>query len=303
MEFWILITLIAAFFQNVRSAVQKKLSGDLGAQASAYTRFVFALPFALVYLVSLYTVTETQVPEINILFLIYIVGGGSAQILGTIFLIMSFEGKQFAQGTAFSKTEVLQTAVIGFLLLGESVSLYFILGVFISLVGVLGLIGFRNIVGEITDGTFRGRVALLGIAAGAGFALSAVAYRGAALALDNNLGLDSVHRAAFTLACVLCFQSLSMGIYLFIKHRTGLRALLRQWRAGLVVGLAGMLASTGWFTALAMQSAAYVRALGQVELIFAMLTSVFLFKEGLKRNEFFSILILSFGILVIVLAG
>ncbi len=301
MEFWIVITLAAAFFQNLRSAVQKKLSGDIGALASAYSRFIFALPFALFYLFSLYAITDVQFPQPNSHFLLYILAGGSAQILGTTFLIMSFKDEQYAQGTAFSKTEVVQVAIIGFIVLGEAVGLPFVIGVLISFAGILGLIGLKEIVATQSLKAVSGRVALLGITSGTGFALSAVAYRGASLALGGPL--EAPQRAAFTLACVLGFQTLAMGLYLFVSHRSQLKQLVSQWRTGLIVGLAGMLASTGWFTALAMQSAAYVRALGQVELIFAMLTSVFLFREGLKLTEVFSIFILSAGILIILLGG
>ncbi|MBV1904773.1 MAG: DMT family transporter [Pseudomonadales bacterium] len=297
-------TLFAAFFQNLRSALQKNLSNDFGATASAYTRFLYALPFAIIYTLTLFTLDATQTPALSIQFTSYILIGGTAQILGTTFLIKSFENKQFAQGTAFSKTEVLQTALIGLVLLGESITLILITGILISLAGVFGLIGYKNIFAAFkfkADSAHPRRTALYGIVSGTGFALSAVAYRAASLGLEGEL--SSIKRAAITLICVLGFQTISMGLYLVWKEPGKLLAVLKEWRAGMWVGLAGMLGSTGWFIALAMQQAAHVRALGQLELVFAMLTSVLVFKEQLKPSEYTSIFVLIMGILMIVLGG
>ena len=43
---WIAATIIAAFFQNLRSSLQKSLNDQMSLMASTYVRFVFALPFS-----------------------------------------------------------------------------------------------------------------------------------------------------------------------------------------------------------------------------------------------------------------
>ena len=302
MELWILLTFFAAFFQNLRSALQKHLAIDMGATASAYTRFVYALPFAVIYAAVMFSTQDVALPALNWSFAIYVLTGGTAQILATTLLVKSFQQENFAQGTAFSKTEVLQTALAGFIILDESLTLALIIGILTSLAGVLGLIGYKNIYRTLSansGGSFINASTWLGLAAGAAFAIAAVAYRGASLALPEYL--PTMLRAAATLASVLLFQTLIMGSYLFFSDLPRLSSVFSQWKSGLAVGVSGMLASVGWFSALAMQGAAHVRALGQFELVFAVLTSILIFKERIRPSEILGIILLSAGILVIIL--
>jgi drug/metabolite transporter (DMT)-like permease len=61
------------------------------------------------------------------------------------------------------------------------------------------------------------------------------------------------------------------------------------------------LGSLGWFTAFALTNAAYVRALGQIELVFSYLSAVFFFRERVTRMEVIGIAILVLGIVTLVL--
>jgi drug/metabolite transporter (DMT)-like permease len=293
MEIWVLITVVAAFLQNIRSALQRQLTSRLSAEGAAYVRFLFALPFAGIYLVVLTYYLEMPLPDPNVAFAGYVVVGGSAQILGTVFLIRSFTVRNFAVGTAYSKTETMQAAVFGIVLLGEGVGQFAALGILISLFGVVAL--SRPV--RSVDGWF-GKGAMWGVLSGSAFGISAVCYRGASLSLAP---IGVVNQAAVTLGWVLLFQTLAMGSYLLLRHEGELVRVVRAWRPALLVGACGMMASAGWFTAMAIQKAAYVRAVGQVELVFAFVISIVVFRERSRAIDVAGVLLIVAGILLLLL--
>lgn len=277
MTTWIYLTLAAAFLQNVRSLLQRQLAtNELTVNGATYVRFLYALPFACLYVAVLFSGTAPPVP--NAPFWLYASTGAIAQMLGTAALIGSFKQRNFAVGTAYSKTEVVQTALFGVVLLGEVLSWRVGVGMLVSFVGVY-VLAVRIRLAELLK---PGGAVGLGLLAGAGIALSAVCYRGAALALDTG---SVVERAALVLAIALFMQSTLMGAYLTLRQPGTVRSVLGAWRTGVWVGLSGMLASAAWFTAMTIQNAALVRAVGQVELIFAFLTSVWLFHERVTARE------------------
>jgi drug/metabolite transporter (DMT)-like permease len=293
MELWVLITVVAAFLQNIRSALQRQLTSRLSAEGSAYVRFLFALPFAGIYLVVLTYYLGMPLPDPNVAFAGYVVLGGSAQILGTVFLIRSFAVRNFAVGTAYSKTETMQAAMFGIVLLGEGVGQFAVLGILISLFGVVAL----SRPARSADGWF-GAGAMWGVLSGSGFAISAVCYRGASLSLAP---VGVVNQAAVTLGWVLLFQTLAMGSYLLLRKEGELVRVARAWRPALIVGACGMMASAGWFTAMAIQKAAYVRAVGQVELVFAFIISIAVFRERSRAIDVVGVLLIVAGILLLLL--
>lgn len=300
MELWVPITIAAAFGQNLRSALQKHLRGRLSTMGATLVRFSYGMPFALLYLVGLVTVFDLPLPSPNPTFALFVVIGGVAQILATALLLLTFGYRNFAVGTTYSKTETLQTALFGILVLGDVLSLPVVLAILISLAGVVLLsvarteAGFRDLLGGLTS-----RVALIGIAAGAAFGVSAVSYRAASLSLGGD---GFLVQAAFTLACVIVLQTALMAVYLQLREPGQLEATLDAWRTALWVGLSGMLASAGWFTAMTIQNAAHVRALGQVELVFTFIAAHFFFGERSNRLEIGGILLVVAGILVLLLA-
>jgi drug/metabolite transporter (DMT)-like permease len=293
MEIWVLITVVAAFLQNIRSALQRQLTSRLSAEGAAYVRFLFALPFAGIYLVVLACYLDMSLPDPNVVFAGYVVVGGSAQILGTVFLIRSFAVRNFAVGTAYSKTETMQAAMFGIVLLGEGVGQFAVLGILISLFGVVAL----SRPARSADGWF-GAGAMWGVLSGSGFAISAVCYRGASLSLAP---VGVVNQAAVTLGWVLLFQTLAMGSYLLLRKEGELVRVARAWRPALIVGACGMMASAGWFTAMAIQKAAYVRAVGQVELVFAFIISIAVFRERSRAIDVVGVLLIVAGILLLLL--
>lgn len=291
MELWLGITLVAAFFQNVRSLLQKRLTGELSVNGAAYVRFLYAVPFAWVYVFWLW---EGAPGGFNLTFFLWVLIGAVAQIVATACLLASFTTGNFAVGTAYSKTEAAQAALFGLLVLGDGLSVWVLSGIAVSLVGVVLLSG--NV--HMRDLIRPNRAMWLGLAAGTGFALSAVGFRGASLALD---GGDFLHRASLTVMVSVTLQTLIMGAYLLLREPGQMQKALASWRVAVWVGAIGMLASTGWFSAMTLASAAVVRAVGQVELLFTVMTSVWLLKERLQLREFVGMVLLVGGILLLVL--
>ncbi len=300
LELWIPITIAAAFFQNVRSALQKHLKGQMGTSGATMTRFIYAVPFAALYAFLLHNQSGFQWPTPSLIFAAYMMTGGLTQIAATALLVYLFAFRNFAVGTTFSKTETVQAAIFGAVVLSDPLSWGAILAILISLVGVVALSVARE--GSMTLRTvltsWTGKPALIGLASGACFGISAVSYRAASLSLG---GEGFLMQAAFTLACVTVFQTLVMTLYLLIKDPDELVRVFKSWRISVWVGLSGMAASAGWFTAMTIQNAAYVRALGQIELIFTFAVSVVLFKEKPNGKEITGIFLVCGGILILLI--
>ncbi|OLP53360.1 hypothetical protein BJF92_00940 [Rhizobium rhizosphaerae] len=299
MDAWIPITIAAAFLQNLRSALQKHLRGRLGTRGASFVRFGYGFPLALAYVAALHLGLGYGLPVPGLDFALWAVIGGLAQIYATILLVHLFSLRNFAVGTAYSKTEPVQAALFGFLLLGERLSAGAVMAIAVGVVGVMLISIARAPLSWRTLGAaLFGRTALIGIASGAIFGMSAVAYRSAALALE---GPNAVMQAAVTLACVTGFQTVYMLIWMLIRDRQEIIRVAQSWRSSALVGLSGVLGSACWFTAMALQPVAYVRALGQVELVFTFAASFFLFKERVNRLELLGCLLIVSGILGLLL--
>jgi drug/metabolite transporter (DMT)-like permease len=287
LELWIPVTIAAAFFQNLRSALQRHLKGRLSTSGAAYVRFFYAWPLALLYVWGLTAWAGLGLPAANGRFLIYCVLGGASQILFTVFLLWMFSFRNFAVGTTFSKLEVVQVAILGALILGDRLPAVAIVAIAVSAVGVVALaLGQAKItVRTLLAGLFD-KPTLIGFASAAFLGGSVVFFRGAALAL----GHDSVPMAAaYTLAVSLVIQTVMMGLYLAWREPGQLGRVLRD--------------STGWFTAFTLQNAAYVRALGQIELVFTFIATTAVFRERVDWRETLGILLVAAGILLLVLGG
>ncbi len=298
-ELWIPITIFAAFMQNARSALQKHLKRRLTTLGATYVRFLYAAPFAVLYVLALNLAGGKTLPDPNGEFLWYCVLGGLFQIVFTGLLMWLFSFRNFVVGTTFSKTEVVQVAILGFLILGDTLTPLATIAVAVAATGVMVLSAGRT---NITAGSLLTGLAekptLIGLACGAFLGASAVFYRGAALALEHE---DFVMAAGFTLAVSVVLQAFAMGLYLALREPGTLKAVFVHWRWSLPVGVAGVLASIGWFTAFILQNAAYVRALGQVELIFTFAVSVFIFRERTNRTEIIGIALVVAGIILLLL--
>ncbi|MGH6760543.1 MAG: EamA family transporter [Phyllobacterium sp.] len=299
MELWIPITIAAAFMQNLRSALQKHLQGSLGTRAASFVRFGYGFPVALLYVFLLHVFAGFAVPQLHAGFIIWAIIGGLAQIFATIMLVYLFSLRNFAVGTAYSKTEPVQAALFGLLLLGERITPGAVAAIIVGIVGVMMIsvarmpLSLKNLGSALVS-----RTALIGIASGGIFGISAVAYRSAAISLD---GPNPIMQAAVTLAFVTVFQTAFMLVWMFIKDKSEIVAVAKTWRTSALVGLSGVLGSACWFTAMTLQQVAYVRALGQIELIFTFVSSVFFFRERINRMETLGCLLIVSGILLLLM--
>ncbi len=299
-ELWIPITIGGAFFQNLRSALQKHLKGRLSTGGATYVRFLYALPFSLIYCWSLVEFGGYTLPQWNWTFLAYCLAGGISQIIFTFVLIYLFSFRNFAVGTTLSKTEVVQIAILGLILLGDALSISAAIAIGISLFGVMALslaqshISVRNMVSGLTD-----KVTLVGLLCGAFLGASVVFFRGAGLSLGDG---PAEMRAAFALAVSLVMQTIIMGVYLKWREPGEITKVIANWAPALSVGISGVLASICWFTAFTMQNAAYVRALGQIELVFTFIASIFFFKEKTSPMEYLGVGLIVMAILILILA-
>lgn len=295
METWVLVSIAAAFLQNLRSGIQKRLTKPLSTTGASATRFFFGLPFAGMLLAALLGVTGNAFPEPNARFVTLTATGGIAQILATALLLACFRYRSFATGTTYSKTEGVQAVLIGFVLLGDRVSAGALIGIVASAVGVM----LVSIKGASTQNGDTTQVAGMGLLSGALFAVSAVSYRGASLALPD---AHFAVRASFTLVIALCFQSALLLVWLRVFQPGQISRIARHWRLGVLAGASGAAASAGWFTAFTLTTAAHVKAVGSIELIFAMLTSWLAFREQPNTREITGMALVMVGVVLTVLA-
>lgn len=300
MEFWIPITIAAAFLQNVRSAMQKHLKGVMGTTGASFVRFGFGFPAAIVYVLVLHYGLGYPMPRPPSAFALWALIGGVCQIVATLLLVHLFSYRNFAVGTAYSKTEPMQAAIFALVILGEKVTAGALVAIVIGIFGVGAIslarapLSLRSLVHALI-----GRAALIGLASGAAFGISAVAYRSASLSLG---GPNAMMQAAVTLAFVTVFQTVLMLAWMALRDRPEIGRVARAWKPSLLVGLSGVAASACWFTAMTLQQVAYVRALGQIELIFTFAASVFFFRERLNRWEIAGCVLIAGGILVLLLS-
>ncbi len=301
LELWIPITIAAAFFQNLRSALQKHIKGRLSTVGAAYARFFYAWPLAVAYAAGLNLLGGYPLPSPNLTFLAYCTLGGMTQILFTVLLLWMFSFKSFAVGTTFSKLEVIMVALLGAVLLGDGLSYPAMLAIVISAFGVVALsIGQSKLTWASLMSGLAEKTTLIGLASAAFLGASSVLYRGALLALGDD---NFVMAAAYALSISLIIQTVIMGTYIVWREPGEFTRVIRNWRWAGAVGVAGMMASVAWFTAFTLQNAAYVRALGQIELVFTFLAATLIFREKVERAEVIGIILIAGAILLLVLAA
>ena len=300
-ELWIPITIAAGFFQNLRSAIQKQLKDNLTTLGAAYSRFIYALPVAGIYLVAVLNTGEHPIPQPNTAFLWFCLAGGITQILFTVTLLWLFSFKSFAVGTTFSKLEVIMVAIMAAVIMGETISGWAVFSIVISSLGVLALSMGQNslTIGNLVGGLFQ-KSTLIGLVSAMFLGASSALYRGATQALDYD---PFFVNAAYTLVVALSIQTVIMGAYLLIRERNSLLGVLVHWRWASLAGIAGALASICWFTAFTLQKAAYVRALGQSELVFTFIATLLFFREKVSPMDYLGVSLVTGGILVLLILG
>lgn len=298
-DLWILVTLAAAVFQTGRFMLQKYLAtATLSAAGATFARFLFSAPFIVGGLLTYLASSDTVLPAIQSAFWAYGLIGGTAQILATICVVKLFKERNFAVGITFKKTEVILTVLVGWVVLGEGVTLLGFVAIGLGVVGLLLLSGGKGASGlRLAD--LGNRAAGLGIASGFLFAISAVTYRGASLEVMTEL---PVLRASVTLAAVVCMQTAIMAVYLHLREPGQIRDVWAARTVAVWIGLTSLGGSLCWFIAFTLQNAAYVKALGQVELVLSVAASTLFFRETIRRREAAGMAVLLGSILLLVIA-
>ena len=289
---WAVFTIIAAAAQTVRNATQRELTTKLGTVGATHVRFLFGFPFALVFLAAVMLALGQGLPRPPASFWPWVVAGALAQIGATALMLAAMNDRSFVVVYAYIKTEPVQVALFGLVFLGDVVTPGMAAAILTATAGV--------IIMAIKPGTPSSLTAtLLGLAAGAMFALSAVAFRGAILRLE---GESYVMAATVTAVVGLVLQSVLLTVYLRLRDPDVLAAIVRAWRPSLVAGFMGALASQFWFLAFALATAASVRTLALVEVLFAQAISRFVFKQAMTAREAAGIVLIVIGVALLLWA-
>ena len=297
-DLWIIATLCAATFQTIRFTLQKILAdGNLSPLGATYSRFIFAAPLIVLFSLIFFATTNISIPYLKGQFLLYAVGGGLAQILATVCVILVFKSRNFAVGITLKKTEVILTAFVGLILIGEGVS-----PISMSLIclGGLGVFFLSKKVAFVdrSNQSFLNKSAMYGLLSGLLFAISAVCYRSATLSVVSDL---VYLRSGFTLLIVILSQSLIMTIWLALFEPGQIKLVWLERRKGFWVGVTSLSGSFFWFTAFTLQNAAYVKAVGQIELILSLLITTLFFKEQVLRREILGMLLIGVSAIGLIL--
>lgn len=297
---WLPATLLAGAIQAWRTAVQRRVSREMSVNAAGLVRYLYGLPFAMLLLAGHRLIFSGPLPSPDPSFLLFCLGGGLAQIIATNLLIMAFAHRNFVVGTAYSKTEAVQGAILSFLLMGERLPPLAWVGIGCGVAGIMLLSiggerpGFISALGQ--------PAALCGIASGFFFALTAIAIRRATQEVGGGADTAPVLAALIVLVVTVAMQTMMQGGFLLLREPGEMRKVLRGWHISGQVGLLSALGSACWFTGFATAPVALVRIVGQVEVAFTLGFGHFYLGERMKRSEAMGLILVATGV-VLALAG
>jgi drug/metabolite transporter (DMT)-like permease len=273
---WAVFTVIAAFAQTLRNAAQRELTVSLGTVGATHVRFLFGLPFVLIILFGVLIASGTPLPRPGWIFWPWAILGAGAQVAATALMLAAMGERSFVVTIAYLKTEPIQVAVFGLVFLGDALTWPMVTAILVATAGVV-LMSTKP--GGMVGGA---RPTLIGLASGGMFALSAIGFRGGIL----SLGLPNyVMAATFTLAVGIAMQAVLLSLYLALRSPIVLLNIVRAWKPSLLAGLAGAVASQFWFLAFALATAASVRTLALIEVLFAQLIARLTFGQKTSARE------------------
>ena len=288
---WVIFTVLAAFFQNLRTSLQKRLNKNLSLVASAYVRFAFALPFAfIIFFINFRSLDIVQIILDQNNFIYYTFLGAIFQVIFTLLLLYLFKFSNFVVGTSLSKTEVIQKAIFEYIILKDKLNLFGIIGIIVATIGVI-VITIKDV--KLFFRNFFSKVTLIGLTTGLILGLSVVYFRAAALSLENFS--SNFDKAITTLFFGLFIQTAVVTTYLLIFEKSEFKKFYQNKVEICLTGLAGFLATLSWFFAFTLIQASFVRAVGQIEILFSYMSSKYLFKEKITFIEIMGIIIFISG--------
>ena len=284
---WAVFTVIAAFAQTLRNAMQRELTKSLGTVGATHVRFLFGFPFVVVFLAGVMLASGTPLPRPGWSFWPWAILGAGAQVAATALMLAAMGERSFVVTIAYIKTEPIQVAVFGLVFLGDAVTWPMMTAILVATAGVV-------IMSTKPGGMVGGiKPTLTGLASGGMFALSAIGFRGAILSLELP---NYVMAATFTLAIGIAMQAVLMSLYLGLRSPSVLFAILHAWKPSLSAGFAGAVASQFWFLAFALATAASVRTLALVEVLFAQLIARIAFGQRTSAREALGMLLVVCGV-------
>jgi drug/metabolite transporter (DMT)-like permease len=286
---WIPFTITAALGQVARNAMQRSLTGPLGTWGATNIRFLFGFPFSVIFFAVVMMATGDHLPSPPAAFWPWLLVGALCQIVATGLMLVAMNDRSFVVTTAYLKTEAIQTAIFGFIFLGDHLTALKVLAILIATIGVI--ITALRPGGEKNFADLKPTI--IGLVAAAAFALSAIGFRGAIIVLP---GVSFVTAASYTLVFGLFVQTLILTIYLLLRAPDVLKKILGLWKPSMFAGFMGAFASQFWFLAFALTAAANVRTLALVEVLFAQGVAYYSFKQPVSARELSGIALIVVGV-------
>ena len=293
---WVPFTLLAATAQVLRNALQSGLTKEIGTLGATQVRFVYGLPFAVLLLGIYFAVSSEAVPLVTPSAVAWMFLGAASQIGATALMLEVMARRDFGIAYAYIKTEPVTVALLGLVLIGDMLPPLGWVAVMLVTVGVV-LASLRP-----RDGTAKlveVRPLVIGVASGALFGLSAIAFRA---------GIEAVPTGSFmvrSLAMLVVSLAIQCGMLLTwfaMRGAAPLSASLRHWRASLGAGALGALASAGWFVAFSLTLAANVRTLGLIEMPIVALVTRRISGKWLSAREGAGLALITVGVALLLLA-
>ena len=300
MPLWLLITIAASFFQTWRTALQQRLRAELSVNTAGLVRYLYAIPVGAAFLLAYCAATRQGLPRPTPGFLLGCAVGGLGQVLGTVLLIMAFGFRNFTVGTAYSKTDAVQAALVATLVFGEDLQPLAWAGIGVGLAGVLTLsLAGRGLAPATLLRASVQPAALCGLGAGTGLAVAALGIKAAVLRLHEP---DPILAALFALVVTNVLQTLMQGGFMLWREPAGLRAAFTRWRSAMWVGVLSACGSGCWFMAFALAPVALVRTVGQVEMLWTLGFSRYYLRETLRNADVAGLVLIVGGVVLVLLA-
>jgi drug/metabolite transporter (DMT)-like permease len=292
---WVLVTLMASSAQTLRNAMQRDLIGALGAVGAAQVRFLFGLPFAVLFLAGMLAATGLDAPPLKLANLLWTAFGAFSQVIATAMMLAAMRTRSFVVAVAYTKTEPAQVALFGLVAFNETPTRSLIAAIAFAMIGV-GLMSVRSRKELVSDW----RSTAYGLASATFFAFAAIGFRSAVIGVETP---SRALAASMILVVGLAIQSATLGLYLGVVDRAGARAILAAWRSSLFAGFMGALASQFWFIAFALTDAARVRTLALIEVPMAQVVSLKLFREPPSLRDGLGMMLIVVAAAILVWAG
>lgn len=289
---WVFFTLSAVVLQTFRNALQSKLSANMSTSGVTLARFLFAPPIALIYLLLLYIFSNQDVPEFSLKFVLLVLLASVMQISATSLMVILFKQKNFSVGAGLAKSEALVAGVLGTVFFGSQLSLFGWIGILVGAAAIFVLSGGGR------KGQLSIKTVIIGLACGTCFALTSLFVREA----SHLLNVPFPHSAAWVLVWVLCIQTTLLVSYIAVKNRSTFIALKNNVKMTLATSIISCFGTICWFSAVSLHHVAYVKTLGQVEVLLTMLVATFWLKNKVQKHEILGLLLIAAAAILVMWA-